>query len=338
MKLRTPLVLAAAGSALVLLSSASAIAGEDTGLGIATGGKNEESISAGVSVSYKSSGGKGRESGPITASGSWTPPACWYAPRWTAGEFKKFREGVYNAAVHDPGLPNDVRGEISDENSDYREDDNYNLEKEKDGLWWDAYQNPDAPLAEQAECDEDPFWVTNGETPDVPNAITPETLAGLAYNQVKVPGTKVTLAPADATKVNLPTWAWLDKGEFQPVSVTASFDAPGFHIEATTTATPVALTIKPGTENAQLHPSSGACPINEDGSIGTPYTKGASAELPPCGVTYLRSSGEGTFKLRATATWKITWKGTGGVGGDLPDGVYGNDQDITVEEIQSVNR
>ena len=59
---------------------------------------------------------------------------------------------------------------------------------------------------------------------------------------------------------------------------------------------------------------------------------------PPCGLKYLRSSGDGTFDLQATITWEIAWTGTGGAGGDLPDGTFGATQAVTVEEIQSVKR
>jgi hypothetical protein len=59
---------------------------------------------------------------------------------------------------------------------------------------------------------------------------------------------------------------------------------------------------------------------------------------PPCGLKHQRSSGDGTFKLRATITWQVSWTGTGGAGGDLPNGAFGTTQDITVQEIQAVNR
>lgn len=300
----------------------------------------DRTYGAKVSINYKSSGSGGNGSGVMTSvDPNWTPPACWYAPEWKATKFQEYRQRLNYSAVHDPGA-GDARTEISDENQNYANGDydNYNIDKEKDGMWWGAQQNPDAPLDDQMKCDKEPFWVKNGETPDVPQAIAPETLAGLAYNQIQVPGTKVTLAPDGASKVNLPTWAWLDKADFKPVSVTASLDAPGLHIEATTTAKPVALSIKPGTEDAELFPASGKCKMNDDGSIGEPYAKGKSKQQPPCGVSYQRSSGDGTFNLQATATWEITWTGTGGAGGDLPDGEFGNDQPVTVEEIQSINR
>ncbi|CAM5393800.1 hypothetical protein STENM327S_06935 [Streptomyces tendae] len=61
------------------------------------------------------------------------------------------------------------------------------------------------------------------------------------------------MAPAGATKVNLPTWAWLDGAEFKPVSVTASVEEIG--ISATATAEPVSLQIKPGTPDAETYPA-----------------------------------------------------------------------------------
>ena len=63
------------------------------------------------------------------------------------------------------------------------------------------------------------------------------------------------------------------------------------------------------------------------------------AATPPCGVTYRRSSGDGTFPLQATLTWKISWTGTG-VNDEqpLPDGSFGAQQPVTVREVQAVNR
>ncbi|MFE5220816.1 hypothetical protein ACFRC1_40885, partial [Streptomyces sp. NPDC056626] len=181
-------------------------------------------------------------------------------------------------------------------------------------------------------------WVENGDTPNVENAVTPEVLAQLAYARIKVPDTSVTLAPANTTKVNLPTWAWLDKAKFGEVSVTASLAVGGVNIQATTTATPVSLSLEPGTPDAETYPASGECTINADDSIGEPYAKGKADQTPPCGIKYLRSSGDGTYNLQATITWDVTWTGTGAAGGKLPSGTFGNDQAVTVQEIQAVNR
>lgn len=293
-----------------------------------------------ITYSGDTGGRSGASSGNVTPVGNWTPPACWYEPV-SAAEFQKKVEGEYDEVVNDPQQPNYAKsatGQFRDIYKDGKYKD-YNLDKADEGNWWVSVQNPnrlDDPAA--FTCSELPFWVVNGETPAVKNAVTPQVLAELAYNRITLPDTKVTLAPEDITKVNLPTWAWLDKATFKKVSVTAALDVAGLNISATTTAKPVSLRLEPGTSDAETYPASGECQLNGDDSIGAPYAKGKAGQTPPCGIKYLRSSGDGTYKLRATITWAVSWTGTGGTGGDLPDGTFGTTQDITVQEIQAVNR
>ncbi|WP_446045166.1 hypothetical protein [Streptomyces olivaceus] len=287
-----------------------------------------------------STGGGGRESsGGFTPAGDWTPPACWYEPKWTPAEFaEEFRKNW--DIPHASGVGEAYR--LSQDHYINGEPyENFNKEKTGTGIWWESVRDEDrAEAGDPAAfaCDARTFWVDNGEAPEVENAVTPEILAQLAYTRIKVPDTSVTLAPGEATKVNLPTWAWLDNAEFDEVSVTASLDVGGVNIQATTTATPVALKLEPGTPDAETYPASGECTINADGSIGEPYAKGKAERTPPCGIKYLRSSGNGAFDLRATVTWEVAWTGSGGAGGDLPDGTFGNDQEVVVQEIQSINR
>lgn len=87
-----------------------------------------------------------------------------------------------------------------------------------------------------------------------------------------MPDTEIELNPDGDQTVNLATWVWLDQAAFEPVSVTASLDDYG--LWATTTATPTALTIEPGTSDARLHPASGECAVSGDGSIGEPTAGG----------------------------------------------------------------
>ncbi|MFZ4136865.1 hypothetical protein [Streptomyces koyangensis] len=316
----------------------------DVGPDKSTGGRQGDDVYAQVEVIHydTSKNGTGSSAGPVAAvRRDWTPPPCWYAPKWTPEELRDFYRRGYEAIIHDGGFPPDARNEWNEERQNYidGEYEDFNQEKEGEGMWWGAVYNPNASIDDQLACDRDPFWADNGETPDVENAITPEILAGLAYEQIKVPGTEVTLAPGGKSKVNLPTWAWLDGGEFKPVSVTASLAAGGLDMSATTTATPKSLRIEPGTKDARLHPASGECVINGDGSIGEPYAKGKADQEPPCGVTYLRSSGDGSYAMEATVTWEISWTGTGVAGAQaLPDGTFGDEQAVEVEEIQSINR
>jgi len=338
------LCLAGVTATLVLTSAPSAFAGGPVDKGTTTdtdAGLTNNKLYAAISYDT-SKNGSGSSVGPVSVTGSsWTPPACWFAPSWTAKQFAKETEDGYKDVTTDPDQPNYAKQATGQYRQKYKDGEykNYNLDKQDDGMWWGAVENPNAPILERMSCNTTlPFWVENGKTPNVKNAISPEILAGLAYEQIKVPGTKVTLAPDGITKVNLRTWAWLDEGKFKPVSVTASVNAPGLNLQATTVAKPVSLKLEPGTQDAETYPASGECAINDDGSIGEPYAKGKAPLTPPCGVKYLRSSGDGTFNLQATLTWQVTWTGTGGAGDNLPDGTFGATQDVTVQEIQAVNR
>ncbi|WTW19984.1 hypothetical protein OHU89_31855 [Streptomyces sp. NBC_00019] len=294
--------------------------------------KGNLSVTVGTVEFDRSKNGSGASTGALTSNTSWTPPACWYAPMYSPEELQKKLEPIWEA--ESTGYQWDA--EQREKYNAKDEEKGFNKDKSGKGYWWGSYVNKDFPPGWDA-CDEDYFWVDTGDAPpaNIPNAVTPEILAGLAYNEIRVPGTEVTLAPANNTKVNLPTWAWLDGAEFKPVSVTASIDAIG--LTATATAEPISLEIKPGTADAVTYPASGVCEIN-NGRIGEPYAKGKADQTPPCGVKYLRSSGDGSYPLQATVTWKITWTGTGGAGGDLPDGSFGATQDVVVQEIQAVNR
>ncbi|MGP3949600.1 hypothetical protein [Streptomyces sp. 7N604] len=339
LSLKRPTALGFAASvATVLLTAGPAWAGYGNG-GATNGGKAKTSgdaeedgtLSAAVVYDRSKNGSGGRAGAPAPV-GTWSPPACWYAPRYTPEQFKKYKEKIWEVESSSPQWDFEERKRYVN-GGPYK---NFNLDKSGKGYWWDSYSAPNYPPGWD-KCTKPPFWVDKGDPPpaDTPEAVTPEILAQLAYAEIRVPDTEVQLNPEGATKVNLPTWAWLDNAEFKPVSVTAS--VPVLNIQATTTAEPVSLRIEPGTKDAETYPASGECPI-KDGRIGQPYTKGHSDDDPPCGVKYLRSSGDSTYPLKATITWKIHWTGTGTDGGQLPDGQFGTTQDVTVEEVQAINR
>ncbi|MEV7340733.1 hypothetical protein [Streptomyces sp. NPDC093544] len=299
-------------------------------------GKGNLSATAGAVVFDRSKNGSGESAGPVTSSAStWTPPACYYAPKYSPAQLQEYLEPIW--AVDSTSYEWDAkqRDHYVDGNP-YKD---FNKEKAGDGYWWSSYVTEGRAGDPGAlDCDADIFWVDTGDPPpaNIPEAITPEMLAQLAYAEIRVPSTKVDLAPAGTTKVNLPTWAWLDTAQFEPVSVTAS--VPLLGVEATTVAEPVSLKIEPGTADATTYPASGVCEIN-GGSIGEAYAAGKSDETPPCGVKYLRSSGDDSYELRATITWKIHWTGTGVAQEQpLPDGEFGAEQAVVVQEIQAVNR
>ncbi|MFD1664483.1 hypothetical protein GTW38_23685 [Streptomyces sp. SID7804] len=346
--------LALAFSALVLTAPEAAAEPVDYGKGDGTeqtGGGDATGIYAAARITYSGSVAGDGGTGNVTSSDvNWTPPPCWYAPYLGAKDFKKKMSKDIESQMNAPGMGGHAGAALSELQRHYEDEygwtdtpgyKDYNVDKDGEGMFWAAVENPNEPdLLKRSSCNDLPFWVDNGEAPppQYEEAITPEILAALAYQHMQLPDTEVSLAPEGTTKVNLPTWAWLDKAVFDEVQATAAINVPGFALQATTTAKPVSLKLEPGTADAETYPASGECTINDDGSIGEPYAKGKADRTPPCGIKYLRSSGNGTYNLQATITWEIAWTGTGGAGGDLPDGTFGSDQAVTVQEIQAINR
>ncbi|WP_233870557.1 hypothetical protein [Streptomyces sp. ST2-7A] len=324
----------------------SGIAGADDGFG-------DENVH-GESDGRNIGAGAGRGNGPLpgivieggggsggsfsTTSTNWSPPACYYAPEYTPEEFEQH----YLDYLHSP-LHSGKAEAVYWYRENYGEEGgvNFNLDAEEEGMWWGSFINTASDDHEgKLACSEPWFWVPFGEAPPpLPGVPTPELLAGLAYEHTRVPDTEIALNPEDADHqiVNLPTWIWTEGSSTAPVSVTAR--VVGYDIWATTTAEPDRLTIDPGTRDAVTHPASGECGIAGDGTIGEPYRAGRAEEPPPCGVTYLRATHSGgPHQLLATLTWDVSWVGSGGAGGDLPDGSVSTPQDIEVEEIQAVVR
>ena len=356
---RTPLSISTATLTLtlgILILAAPAHAAEPkrNGNGASSdqqGGGDETGIYAAARIQYSGAVTKGGSTGNVTSSDvNWTPPPCWYAPYLGAKDFKKKTSKSIEDSKNTPDTGGTAGSAIGEMERHYEDEfgwaDNpgykdYNLEKDGEGMFWAGVENPnESDYLKRKSCTDLPFWVDNGEPPPPQHeeAITPEMLAALAYQHMELPGTKVTLAPEANTKVNLPTWTWLDEAVFDAIEATAAINVPGFNIQATTTATPKSLTLDPGTEDATTFPANGECPI-VDGRIGEPYAKGKAEETPPCGIVYRRSSNGETFPLKASLTWEISWTGTGQAGAvGLPDGTIEAVQDITVKEIQAVNR
>ncbi|MEV6009571.1 hypothetical protein AB0M29_22505 [Streptomyces sp. NPDC051976] len=340
-------VLALAAAAAVALAPSAAYAGGIGGGGTKGngkpppppngnphGGSKNGFISAGVQYDVTKNG-KGADAGHMTPVSDWTPPACWYAPKYDSeGAARDFLG--YDRSPNHTGME-DAQW-IRDRYVNGHPYTNFNLAKQGKGYWWTAFQDENRlgdPGAN--DCTDPPFWADTGNPPHVKNAVTPEILAQLAYAQIRIPQGKSSTNPDGTFVVNAPTWVWMDRTTFHPVSVRAYVSVLG--IEAITTATPVGLHIDPGTQDAALFPADGNCPIDAHGNIGTPYAKGDTGD-PPCGVTYLRSTENiGPYQLKATVTWHISWTGTGQRRPvALPDGSFGTPQDAYVHEFQTVNR
>ncbi|MHC3473752.1 hypothetical protein ACYF6T_34365 [Streptomyces sp. 7R007] len=294
------------------------------------------------------SGPTGGRTGSLSSTDvNWEPPPCWYEPVYTPEKLKAFAESDNPLGYVSPHTEWGGTKLWTDHYRDgkdaynYKDGDltptggyhDYNIGK--DGYFWRGVaRDPASP--DSFGCERVMFWQDAGEIPAVPNAPTPKTLAEYAYDKIKVPTTEVESKPAARSTVNLPTWVWLDQDTFKEVKVRAELPDTGLWAE--TTAKPVALHLDPGTRDATTNPASGDCTVNADGSIGTPYEPGDADKSPSCSITYLHATNGTPYRLRAGITWKISWHGSDGSGGDLPDGVFETTQAMDVQEIQSVNR
>jgi hypothetical protein len=315
-----------------------------------SGNANNGELSAAVSRIRVTqiSGPTGGKTGSISSTDvNWEPPPCWYEPVYTPEALKKFSESGLALGYVSPHTEWGGQKLWTDHYRDSKDAynfkdntlaptpgyDNYNIGKK--GYFWRGVAR-DLASPDSYGCENVMFWQDAGQIPKVANAPTPKTLAEYAYDKVKVPATEIELKPATKSTVNAPTWAWLDKGIFKEVKVRA--ELPDTNLWAETTAKPIALHLDPGTADAETYPASGDCTINDDGSIGTPYVKGDGGKTPPCGIMYLRATDGTPYQLKASITWQISWEGTGGANGDLPDGTFDTTQDMNVQEIQSINR
>jgi hypothetical protein len=351
---KTGAVLAASASALVLSCTAAHAIGEDGSQAPPSGGSGGASGSTltasaattRIKVTQEGGGAGGSKQPLAPVDPNWEPPACWYEPVATPQQLKdavaRLKKNPNGDLV--PVTPSLSWGEeLMVDHYEKGKDDtaggfsykNYNLGK--DGMFWRGVINKNRENdVESYDCERTLFWQDVNTLPDDDHAPTPDVLAGYAYDKINVPQTEVELRPAARSTVNLPTWAWLDKATFKEVRVRAELADAG--VWAETTAKPVALHLNPGTEDAETYPASGDCAINEDGSIGATYTKGDADRTPPCGVRYLRATDGAPYRLKASVTWQISWEGSGGARGDLPDGTFETTQAMAVQEIQSVNR
>ncbi|WP_229686870.1 hypothetical protein [Longimycelium tulufanense] len=167
-----------------------------------------------------------------------------------------------------------------------------------------------------------PVWIPDGPE----QAPSPEQLAQQAYNQLRLPSPQIHASPTTQQLVNLPTWLWMDRGEWQPQTATAS--VPG--VSVTATATPQSVTWSMGD----------GFTITCQGA-GTPYPSGGDpkAASPDCGHIYRHTSQgqpHNTYPVAATVHWMVTWSGAG-QSGTFPDLATTSTASFAVAESQALN-
>ncbi|MEV8440088.1 hypothetical protein AB0425_22145 [Actinosynnema sp. NPDC051121] len=168
-----------------------------------------------------------------------------------------------------------------------------------------------------------PIWVPSGGSAEP--ALSPEQLAAIARNRLRLPSVAISANPGEVQLVNLPTWLWLSGG-WQEVAASAS--VPG--VSVTAVATPMSVTWEMG-DGVTVK-----CP-----GAGTPYKAGThpKAPSPDCGHVYRRSSASQpgqAYPVTATVHWTVTWSGAG-QGGTFPDMTTTGNVTFRVAESQALN-
>lgn len=162
----------------------------------------------------------------------------------------------------------------------------------------------------------------------VPVAVVPPSpaeVAQVAVSRLRLPSPVVGTSPAGDQVVRVPTWLWVDRSVWGPVSATAS--VPG--VSVTATAVPVSATWSMGDGESVT------CP-----GPGTAYGSGSdpASASPDCGYTYARSSagvpGE-RFSVWVTVAWRVSWSG-GGQSGTVEGLSTRAGADVRVREVQAV--
>jgi hypothetical protein len=167
-----------------------------------------------------------------------------------------------------------------------------------------------------------------------PGAPTPAQLAQQALATLHLPNPVAHRSPTEAnndhgtpyTWVNLWTWFWADPTVWRPLSARAAADGAWAQV----TVTPTRLVITPGDGSADVVCAGpGRAWTNTDGN-NAPSNGG-------CGYVYRHVT---ATPITATVAidWTVTWTGSGGTGGTLPNMRTRSTSSFAIEQIQVVTR
>lgn len=152
-------------------------------------------------------------------------------------------------------------------------------------------------------------------------------LAQQAVKYLNLPAPQIRLNPGLPAPqvVFVPTWLWIEPAAYTVRSATASL--AGLSVTAVATPTKVVWSTGDG--------------AGIDCGAGTAWTPGTdpAAASPDCGHIYTtasRGSPSGTYMLRASITWRVTWAG-GGTSGVEPALTSTSSVQVRVLESAAVN-
>ncbi|MEU5308789.1 hypothetical protein [Streptomyces sp. NPDC021562] len=157
--------------------------------------------------------------------------------------------------------------------------------------------------------------------------ISVEAVARQAVERLQLPEPVIHTSPDEdsAQVVHVPTWMWVEKSSWGPVTETVS--VPGVQVTATARPRLAVWSMGDGSTVSCTGP-------------GTPYSAKyrPDAESPDCGYTYRRSSlaqPDKRFTVSVRVTWDVEWRG-GGQSGVVPGLVIGAERQLVVDEVQAV--
>lgn len=170
------------------------------------------------------------------------------------------------------------------------------------------------------------YWIRNDTGPRI---------AKVAKDRVSrlVPTLIVHTAPGPGRMVvNQPTWFWVPRALWKPISITAAVPTPAGPIVVTTTATPRRLSYSPGDGRGTV-----TCTgpgrrwmrsIGDDAHSACAYSYRSAS----------RSMSTTSYNARVSVRWEVSWRSNLGAGGSLPSIRTGLGMDVRVTELQALSR
>lgn len=156
--------------------------------------------------------------------------------------------------------------------------------------------------------------------------VDPLQLAAEARASVSIAGPPIETSPdaARETYTQMTTWLWVDDEWWTSYSATATAG----RVSATVTASPRAATWNTG---------DGATEVCN--GPGVEWRRGMQDDDTYCSHIYTKASTgdhDGTYTLRVTIPFEVTWTSNIGAGGSLDDVVRSSTRSIRVGEIQAL--
>ena len=166
------------------------------------------------------------------------------------------------------------------------------------------------------------YWLASAPAIVDPAVLASQALAAMRLGPIRI-GMVPDESPGSMGIVGVPVWLWVDAPDARTFGpATSSASAGGVTVTATARVSKVVWSMGDG--KAVTCTSAGSVFRSGDGG----------KRSPDCGYTYTK---QGTYTIRATSMWAITWSATTGVTGSMALS-FTSTRVLVVGEIQVVTR